>query len=73
DKETVAAVNVDGSTKDTVVTVYYGHQTVPVTPEDPKNPGDPIIPGGNVTYPKGLTEKDLKDTVTRTIKYVDAK
>ena len=71
DKETVAAENVDGSTTDTVVTVYYGHQTTPVKPTDPKTPGEPINPKGNVNYPDGVSKDDLTSTVKRTINYVD--
>ena len=71
DKETVAAETVDGSTTDTVVTVYYGHQTTPVKPTDPKTPGEPINPKGNVNYPDGVSKDDLTSTVKRTINYVD--
>ncbi|WP_155859690.1 mucin-binding protein, partial [Lactobacillus equicursoris] len=71
DKATVEAETVDGSTTDTTVTVYYGHQTVPVTPENPGTPGKPINPKGNVDYPDGVSKDDLTSTVTRTINYVD--
>ena len=71
DKATVEAETVDGSTTDTTVTVYYGHQTVPVTPEKPGTPGKPINPKGNVKYPDGVSKADLTSAVTRTINYVD--
>ncbi|MFR0541689.1 mucin-binding protein, partial [Lactobacillus delbrueckii] len=71
DKATVEAETVDGSTTDTTVTVYYGHQTVPVTPEKPGTPGKPINPKGNVKYPDGVSKDDLTSAVTRTINYVD--
>ena len=73
DKETVAAETVDGSTTDTVVTVYYGHQTQTITPNDPNpvTPGEPINPKGGVPYPDGVSKDDLTSTVKRTINYVD--
>ncbi|MFR0645648.1 mucin-binding protein, partial [Limosilactobacillus mucosae] len=71
DKSFVEAKTVDGSTTDTTVTVYYGHQTVPVTPENPGTPGKPINPKGNVDYPDGVAKNDLTATVKRTINYVD--
>ena len=72
DRASVAAVTVDGSTTDVTEKVYYGHQTMPVTPTNPGTPGQPINPKGNVTYPDGVAKDDLIDTVKRTINYVDA-
>ena len=73
DRASVAAVTVDGNTTNVTEKVYYGHQTVPVTPEKPGTPGDPINPKGDVNYPDGVAKDDLTDTVTRTINYIDAK
>ena len=73
DRASVAAVTVDGNTTDVTEKVYYGHQTIPVTPTNPATPGKPINPKGNVTYPDGVAKDDLIDTVKRTINYVDAK
>ncbi|MFR0596396.1 mucin-binding protein [Limosilactobacillus mucosae] len=73
DRASVAAVTVDGDTTNVTEKVYYGHQTVPVTPENPGNPGKPINPKGDVNYPDGVAKDDLTDTVTRTINYIDAK
>ena len=72
DRASVAAVTVDGNTTDVTEKVYYGHQTIPVTPTNPATPGKPINPKGNVTYPDGVAKDDLIDTVKRTINYVDA-
>ncbi|MFR0646128.1 mucin-binding protein, partial [Limosilactobacillus mucosae] len=71
DRASVAAVTVDGDTTNVTEKVYYGHQTVPVTPENPGTPGEPINPKGNVDYPDGVSKDDLTSTVTRTINYVD--
>ena len=71
-RASVAAVTVDGNTTDVTEKVYYGHQTIPVTPTNPATPGKPINPKGNVTYPDGVAKDDLIDTVKRTINYVDA-
>ncbi|MFR0595158.1 mucin-binding protein [Limosilactobacillus mucosae] len=71
DRASVAAVTVDGDTTNVTEKVYYGHQTVPVTPENPGTPGEPINPKGNVEYPDGVSKDDLTSTVTRTINYVD--
>ncbi|MEO5283625.1 mucin-binding protein [Limosilactobacillus allomucosae] len=71
-RASVAAVTVDGNTTNVTEKVYYGHQTTPVTPTDPKTPGEPINPKGDVTYPDGVAKDDLTDTVKRTINYVDA-
>ncbi|MDC2840323.1 mucin-binding protein [Limosilactobacillus mucosae] len=73
DRASVAAVTVDGDTTNITEKVYYGHQTVPVTPENPGNPGKPINPKGDVNYPDGVAKDDLTDTVTRMINYIDAK
>ncbi|MDC2826833.1 mucin-binding protein [Limosilactobacillus mucosae] len=73
DRASVAAVTVDDDTTNVTEKVYYGHQTVPVTPENPGNPGKPINPKGDVNYPDGVAKDDLADTVTRTINYIDAK
>ena len=71
DRASVAAVTVDGNTTNVTEKVYYGHQTTPVTPTDPKTPGEPINPKGDVTYPDGVAKDDLSTTVKRTINYVD--
>lgn len=71
DRASVDAVTVDGDTTDVTEKVYYGHQTTPVTPTDPKTPGEPINPKGDVTYPDGVAKDDLTATVKRTINYVD--
>lgn len=71
DRASVAAVTVDGDTTNVTEKVYYGHQTTPVTPTDPKNPNNLINPKGNVDYPDGVAKDDLNATVKRTIKYVD--
>ncbi|WP_146024238.1 mucin-binding protein, partial [Limosilactobacillus reuteri] len=71
DRASVAAVTVDGDTTNVTEKVYYGHQTTPVTPTDPKTPGEPINPKGDVTYPDGVAKDDLTATVKRTINYVD--
>ena len=71
-RASVAAITVDGNTTDVTEKVYYGHQTIPVTPTNPATPGKPINPKGNVTYPDGVAKDDLIDTVKRTINYVDA-
>ena len=71
DRASVAAVTVDSDTTNVTEKVYYGHQTTPVTPTDPKTPGEPINPKGDVTYPDGVAKDDLTATVKRTINYVD--
>ena len=71
DRASIAAVTVDGNTTNATEKVYYGHQTTPVTPTDPKTPGEPINPKGDVTYPDGVAKDDLNATVKRTINYVD--
>lgn len=74
DKASVADQTVTSSTKDQNVDVYYGHQTVVVTPNNPQNPGSHINPNDPrntpSTYPDGLTQSDLQQQVTRTINYV---
>lgn len=74
DKASVAGQTVTSSTKDQNVDVYYGHQTVVVTPNNPQNPGGSINPNDPrntpSTYPDGLTQNDLQQQVTRTINYV---
>ena len=47
---------------------------VTVTPDQPKTPGTPVDPNNpdGPKYPAGLEEKDLNNTVTRTITYVYA-
>ena len=66
-------VNVNYKTTNTVVNVYYGHQTELVTPNTPHNPGDNINPNDPrqtpSTYPAGLAKTDLQQTVNRTIHY----
>ena len=71
DRASVAAVTVNGKTTNVTEKVYYGHQTTPVTPTDPKTPGEPINPKGDVPYPDGVSKDDLTSTVKRTINYVD--
>ena len=71
DRASVAAVTVDGSTTNVTEKVYYGHQTMPVTPTNPGTPGKPINSKGDAKYPKGITKNDLTATVKRTINYVD--
>ena len=71
DRASVVAVTVDGSTTNVTEKVYYGHQTMPVTPTNPGTPGKPINPKGDAKYPKGITKNDLTATVKRTINYVD--
>ena len=73
DKAKVSEVTVTGATQDAHEVIYYGHQTIPVTPDKPKNPTDPVNPGQPHTpnYPKGVDEQSLNKTVTRTINYVD--
>ncbi|MGN9009036.1 mucin-binding protein, partial [Ligilactobacillus salivarius] len=71
DRASVAAVTVDGNTTDVTEKIYYGHQTMPVTPTNPGTPGEPINPKGDVTYPDGVAKDDLTATVKRTINYVD--
>ena len=72
DRASVAAVTVDGNTTNVTEKVYYGHQTMPVTPTNPGTPGEPINPKGDVNYPDGVAKDDLIDTVKRTINYIDA-
>ena len=71
DRASVAAVTVDGSTTNVTEKVYYGHQTMPVTPTNPGMPGKPINSKGDAKYPKGITKNDLTAMVKRTINYVD--
>ncbi|TSO25505.1 YSIRK-type signal peptide-containing protein [Lactobacillus sp. LL6] len=73
DKEKVDHVTVTGDTQDANVVVYYGHQTIPVKPDDPKKPTDPVNPSDpdGPKYPDGVDETSLNKTVTRTINYVD--
>lgn len=47
------------------VTVKVEHDTITVTPDQPKNPSDKLPDGKN--YPSGVTKDDLNKTVTRTI------
>lgn len=47
------------------VTVKVEHDTITVTPDQPKNPSDKLLDGKN--YPSGVTKDDLNKTVTRTI------
>ena len=68
---TIAEVAVNGTTKDSNITVYYTENTIEVPPTDPKNPGDPIT-GTNKDYPNGVTKDDLNKTITRTINVIDA-
>lgn len=47
------------------VTVKIEHDTIKVTPDQPKNPSDTLPDGKN--YPKGVTKDDLNKTIRRTI------
>lgn len=49
------------------VTVHVVHQTVTVTPDQPKTATDQL-PDVNDTYPAGLSHDDLNQTLTRTIR-----
>ena len=68
---TIAEEEVNGSTTDSNITVYYSENTIDVPPTDPKNPGDPIT-GTNKDYPNGVAKDDLNKTITRTINVIDA-
>ncbi|WP_225047121.1 mucin-binding protein [Lacticaseibacillus kribbianus] len=70
----VPAVTTTGDRADETVVVLYYPAIIPVTPDDPKNPGDlvdPENPEDNREFPAGVTYEDLHKTVTRTITYVD--
>ena len=47
------------------VTVKIEHDTIKVTPDQPKNPSDKLPDGKN--YPKGVTKDDLNTTISRII------
>lgn len=75
DKATVDAQNitlVNGKLSDTGKdeTVYYDHQTINVTPENPGQPGQPIDPQNpSVLYPKGTSKNDVSRIVNETVEY----
>ncbi|WP_391486790.1 mucin-binding protein [Lactobacillus mulieris] len=52
---------------DTPIIITLRSKKVTVTPDNPKNPGDPITEVPGKTYPKGVSESDLNRTVTRKI------
>ena len=74
DRASVAAVTVDGNTTNVTEKVYYGHQTMPVTPTDPKTPGQPINPNDpdSPVYPTDADRNNLVKDATQTIHYVGA-
>ena len=49
------------------VTVNVEHATTTVQPTDPKTPADTLPDNPGQKYPEGVDEKDLNQTVTRTI------
>ena len=75
DKKIVGAQNialVDGQLSDSGKdeTVYYDHQTVTVTPENPGRPGQPLDPENpKVLYPDGTSKDDVSKTVNETVEY----
>ncbi len=52
---------------DTPIIITLRSKKVTVTPDSPKNPGDPIPGTEDKTFPKGVSESDLNRTVTRKI------
>nr|WP_236692253.1 MucBP domain-containing protein [Lactobacillus psittaci] len=52
---------------DTPIIITLRSKKVTVTPDSPKNPGDPITEVPGKTYPRGVSESDLNRTVTRKI------
>ena len=74
DRASVAAVTVDGDTTNVTEKVYYGHQTVPVTPENPGTPGKPINPNdpNSPVYGEETDRKNLVKDASQTIHYVGA-
>ena len=52
---------------DQVVYVPVSASKISVTHEHPKNPGDAIDGNSDDTYPEGVTDADLNQTITRTI------
>ncbi|MGL3993187.1 lectin-like domain-containing protein, partial [Pediococcus acidilactici] len=73
DKSSIDKQNINANSADLNFNVYYGHQTVPVTPDNPKDPDTPINPDDpdSPDWPAGLSEDDLTQTITRTINYYD--
>lgn len=63
---TVSSTPVEATVK------YYPTQVI-VTPDKPKDPNTPTVPGDEESpkYPDGVREGDLNMTVTETIRYVD--
>ena len=74
DRASVVAVTVDGDTTNVTEKVYYGHQTVPVTPENPGTPGKPINPNdpNSPVYGEETDRKNLVKDASQTIHYVGA-
>ena len=56
---------VAGPDKIPTVTVQVEHDTITVTPDQPKNPSDKLPDGKN--YPSGVTKDDLNKTISRKI------
>ena len=56
---------VAGSDGIPTVTVQVEHDTITVTPDQPKNPSDKLPDGKN--YPSGVTKDDLNKTISRKI------
>ncbi|MGE9925377.1 mucin-binding protein, partial [Lactobacillus johnsonii] len=74
DRASVDAVTVDGDTTNVTEKVYYGHQTVTVTPENPGTPGEPINPNdpNSPVYGEETDRKNLVKDASQTIHYVGA-
>lgn len=76
DRASVAAVTVNVNTSNVTEKVYYGHQKVTVTPNDPTpvTPGQPINPNdpNSPLYPTDADRNNLVKDATQTIHYVGA-
>lgn len=66
----VASHDFTAADTDASATVTYYPTTVKVTPDEPKNSGDHVVGTDGPTYPVGVSQTDLNQTATRTIKYV---
>ena len=55
----------------TPITILLEHKTTTVQPTDPKTPSDKLPDNPEKNYPKGVSEKDLNKTITRTITVKD--
>ncbi|WEV56635.1 mucin-binding protein [Ligilactobacillus acidipiscis] len=73
DKAQVEQKVVSHTDHDEEVTIYYGHQTVPVNPENPGQPGDPINPTDpdGPKWPADSGKESLTKPVKNTVNYVD--